>query len=279
MKKTVISPDYADLGEEIALLPERFASEGSLLFAGRNEIRLMTIGGRQLVVKRYGRLNTLRAVSYTLFSTSKASRAYRYAREMRRRGIDTPAAVAYVEIYRHGLLRDCYFVSEYTADRPLFDVLVETPAYDRRLAAEVGRFVAGMHVRGVIHGDPNLNNILYRPLGAGDYHFSVIDTNRSRFSGLEGAAKESKVIKDLKDFKELKDFSFFPSLSRKACLENLKRITHRRDLLHDILTAYAEARGWDATATIAGVERHLARFERNRRRRHAIQRFFGGHPH
>lgn len=270
MKKTVISPDYADLGEEIASLPKRFASEGSLLFAGRNEIRLMTIGGRQLVVKRYGRLNTLRAVSYTLFSSSKASRAYHYAREMSRRGIDTPGAVAYIEIHRRGLLRDCYFVSEYTADRPLFDVLVETPAYDRRLAAEVGRFVAMMHERGVIHGDPNLNNILYRPLGAGDYHFSVIDTNRSRFSGLKGAAKESKVIKD---------FSFFPSLSRQACLANLKRLTHRRDLLHDILTAYAEARGWDAAATIAAVERRLGRFERNRRRRHAIQRFFGGHPH
>lgn len=273
MKKTVISSDYADLGEEIASLPEKFAAEGSLLFAGRNEIRLMTIGGRLLVVKRYGRLNTLRAVSYTLFSSSKASRAYHYAREMSRRGIDTPTAVAYIEIFRRGLLRDCYFVSEYTADRPLFDVLVDTPAYDRRLAAEVGRFVATMHSRGVIHGDPNLNNILYRPLGAGDYHFSVIDTNRSRFSGLKGAAKESKVIKDLKDF------SFFPSLSRQACLANLKRLTHRRDLLHDILTAYAEARGWDAAATIAAVERRLGRFERNRRRRHAIQRFFGGHPH
>lgn len=269
MKKTVISPDYADLGEEIASLPKRFASEGSLLFAGRNEIRLMTIGGRQLVVKRYGRLNTLRAVSYTLFSSSKASRAYHYAREMSRRGIDTSGAVAYIEIHRRGLLRDCYFVSEYTADRPLFDVLVETPAYDRRLAAEVGRFVAMMHERGIIHGDPNLNNILYRPLGAGDYHFSVIDTNRSRF-------KESKAIKDLKDFNDLEDFI---SPSRRACLANLKRLTHRRDLLRDILTAYAEARGWDATATIAAVERHLARFERNRRRRHSIQRFFGGHPH
>ena len=272
MKKTVISPDYADLADEIERLPERFAAEGSLLFVGRNEVRLMTIGGRQLVVKRYGRLNTLRAVSYTLFSSSKASRAYRYAREMRRRGIDTPAAVAYIDIHRHGLLRDCYFVSEYTADRPLFDVLVETPAYDRWLAAEVGRFIATMHSRGVIHGDPNLNNILYRPLGAGDYHFSVIDTNRSSF-------KDSKELKDLKDGNDLKDFRDFPSPSRRACIANLKRLTHRRDLLHDILAAYAEARDWDIAATIDAVERRLAAFERNRRRRHAIQRFFGGHPH
>lgn len=253
MKKIVVSPRHERLRGFVESVPLMFdRGEGRLLFEGRNTIRLFEVDGMPVVVKRYRHLNGLRALSYTLFSSSKASRAYRYAIEMERRGIDTPEAIAYIEVRSRGLLRDCYFISAYTDDKPLFDSLVGTPRYDRTLAVDVAGFIAGMHSRGVIHGDPNLANILYRTESDGTRRFSVIDTNRSRFYAGEP--------------------------DRRACIANLKRVTHRRDLLRDIVTRYAILRGWDSAATMADVERLLSRFERNRRRRHAISRFFGGHP-
>ncbi|MCM1517383.1 MAG: lipopolysaccharide kinase InaA family protein [Pseudoflavonifractor sp.] len=253
MDKVVISPRHERLRGFVESVPAMFdRGEGRLLFEGRNEIRLFDYGDERVVVKRYRRLNGARALSYTLFSSSKASRAYRFAIEMECRGVDTPEAMAYIEIWRHGLLRDCYFVSAYTDDMPLFDPLVGTPRYDRGLAADVAEFIASMHARGVVHGDPNLANILYHDDPDGRRRFSVIDTNRSRFYNSE--------------------------VPRRVCIANLKRVTHRRDLLRDIVTRYAAVRGWDAAATMAEVERLLSRFERNRRRRHAISRFFGGHP-
>ena len=76
----VIAADCKQLAGFIMMLPERMArGEGRLLHAGRNEVRLFTVGGSALVVKRYKRVNAVQRVAYTFFRRTKARRAYDYA--------------------------------------------------------------------------------------------------------------------------------------------------------------------------------------------------------
>ena len=216
-----------------------------MLHGGRNTVKRFPRPDTNWVVKHYKRPNLIQRIAYTFFKPSKAERAYRYAQILQERGIDTPDGIAYIELKSHGLLSDCYFISPECTDRPIFPELVETPDYDRTLADELATFFVEMHRKGILHGDLNLSNILYRKEADGKLHFTVIDTNRSQF----------------------KD-----SPSRHECLHNLMRVTHRRDLLDYIVRQYAALRGWEATACSAFVQKALEKFERRRALRHRLLR-------
>ena len=94
-----------------------------------------------------------------------------------------------------------------------------------------------MHSRGVLHGDLNLSNFLYRTADDG-YHFTMIDINRSHFT--DGWPTDSQ------------------------CLDNLVRLTHRRDLYEYLVKSYARQRGWDEETTAASALRLLEKFEHRR---------------
>lgn len=243
--KVIVHPHYAALNTEIAQIPAGFALQGEVLHGGRNTVKRFSRPDTNWVVKHYKRPNLIQRIAYTFFKPSKAERAYRYAQILQERGIDTPDGIAYIELKSHGLLSDCYFISPECTDRPIFPELVETPDYDRTLADELATFFVEMHRKGILHGDLNLSNILYRKEADGKLHFTVIDTNRSQF----------------------KD-----SLSRHECLHNLMRVTHRRDLLDYIVRQYAALRGWEATACSAFVQKALEKFERRRALRHRLLR-------
>ena len=235
--KVIVHPDYAAWKDEISRIPEEFDSRGETLYQGRNTVKRFRRADTNWVVKRYKRPNIVQRIAYTFFEPSKAERAYRYAHLLKEKGISTPEGIAYIEEKKHGLLRDSYFVSTECADRPIFPELVETPAYDETLTDELAAFFVRLHESGILHGDLNLNNILYRRTPDGQCHFTVIDTNRSHF----------------------KD-----NLTPEECLDNLKRVTHRRDLLEDIVGKYARLRGWDRTGSIRFVLDALERFEKRR---------------
>lgn len=235
--KVIVHPHYAALTAEIARIPASFEREGEVLHGGRNTVKRFPRLDTNWVVKRYKHPNLIQRIAYTFFKPGKAERAYRYAQILQEKGIDTPDGIAYIELKSHGLLSDCYFISPECTDRPIFPELVETPDYDHALADELAAFFVEMHRKGVLHGDLNLSNILYRKEADGKLHFTVIDTNRSRF----------------------KD-----TLSRRECLCNLKRVTHRRDLLDYIVRRYAALRGWEETACAAFVQQALEKFEKRR---------------
>jgi tRNA A-37 threonylcarbamoyl transferase component Bud32 len=111
--------------------------------------------------------------------------------------------------------------------------------FDASLAKQLGVFVAYMHQNGVLHGDLNLSNILYDK----DTGFKLIDTNRARIVA---------------------------SPSREKCIDDLRRVTHRRDLLKVVTRAYAEARGWNVDETLHSIFKSLLRFEKRKRVLHKI---------
>lgn len=246
--RTTVNPDFARLSDFIAQLPEVFSSSGEVLFNGRNEVRrIIAPDGTDLVVKRFGHLNRLRRLIYSTVSSSKAKRAYNFGQRFIELGFDTPTPVAYIEIYRGGLLDDAYFVSLYSDYTPLFGPLAKADRFDTALADRVADLMAELHEKGAVHGDPNLKNILYSYRDDGSVAISLIDTNRSIFR---------------------------KRLSTGRCLKNLMRVTHRRDLMHHIVGRYAMQRGLDPVTTIEKVFALLSHFERNRAIRHKIKAIF-----
>lgn len=235
--KIVVHPNYVSLRNEISRIPELFANQGELLYSGRNTVKRFPRTGTPWVVKRYKRPNLIQRIVYTFFKPSKAERAYLYAHILKAKGVSTPEGIAYIEEKSHGFLSNSYFISTECTDRPIFQELVETPVYDNVLTEALTAFFVHLHRLGILHGDLNLNNILYRKMPNGQYHFTVIDTNRSHFK---------------------------KSPTPKECLMNLKRVTHRRDLLEHIVGKYAELRGWNRTSCVRMVLTALDKFEKRR---------------
>lgn len=241
--KTVINDGFLRYEDFIKHIPDTFDSGGTPLHTGRNTVKSFTTAGTELIVKRYKHPNTIQRIAYTLFVKSKAERAYLFAAELRKRGFNTPHEAAYIELKQGGLLSDSYFVSA-ACHLPPLTVPLQCPGFDTRLADALAAYLAGMHAKGVLHGDTNLGNILYKANADGTYEFWLIDTNRSHFRR--------------------------PTYN--DCMENLKRLTHYRPLLDYVIRRYAGIRGWDADKTSADIMRRLAKFEHDKEVRHKIKK-------
>ncbi len=236
--KVVVHPKYQWASDFIASLPCRFSQEGEMLYQGRNLVKRFEWQGHTFIVKRYKRPTIIQRLAYTFWRKSKAERAYLFADKLLSLGIDTPEGIAYMEEKEVGLFATGYFVSACCTGSPLYDEMVTVADYDKEKASLLAAFLVQLHEKGILHGDLNLDNVFYRLTPDGMCHFSVIDTNRSVFKS---------------------------SLTPSECFDNLKRVTHRRDLLHYIVGEYARLRSWNVVATVAAVEKSLVRFERKRK--------------
>lgn len=244
-KKIKINQNYAALKEEIEQCIADFDNSGITIFKGRNTLKSFALSdGTEIVIKRFGRLIWLRKLIYSTICSPKAKRAYDYGMRFLKLGFETPEPVAHCEKYERGLLADSYFVSLRSEATPAFKQLVESERFDTVLAERVAGLMANLHNSGAVHGDPNLNNILFYTDKKDILHLSLIDTNRSYFK---------------------------KRLGRRESLRNLMRVTHRRDLMREIAGRYATLRGYDPIKTVDYVFRHLEKFEQNRRLRHKVK--------
>lgn len=236
--KTVVSPRYTETETFIKSLPTLVdKGEGEVVYNGRNKVVRFCHNQKSFVVKRYKQANVIQQIAYTFFRKSKAARAYLFAYEFQRRGIDTPTPVAYMEKRSHGLFSTGYFVSSEAEGTETSLLLRDVEDYPCDLAQAVAQQVVLMHSRGILHGDLNLSNFLCKKSDDG-YHFTMIDTNRSHFC--DG----------------------FPSEA--SCLKNMVRLTHRRDLYEDLIRRYAILREWDVETTVTKALRLLEHFENRR---------------
>ena len=244
--KVIVHPEYRNLTSFVQYLPVTFDCNGELLYRGRNTVKRYEVGGVCVVVKKYKHPNLIQRIAYTFFKKSKTERAYKFAALLREKQIDTPHEVAYIEIKKQGLFTTGFFISENCSD-PDTSVLLKEGDFDHCLANALAGFLVELHEKGILHGDLNLTNILYHSDEDQHYHFSLIDTNRS----------------------------VFKKPTHHECLDNLKRITHNRELLIYIITLYAKRRGWNPEECVEQVIHQLGRFEESRRIKRKFQDFFG----
>lgn len=194
-----------------------FWGNGDSVYEGRNTLRIFYLDEHPVMVKRFKRANFFQQIAYSFFRKTKAERAFIYAKEFRERGIDTPQEIAFIEEKERGLFTTGYFISEVCPNPPTYPILVDKADFDHQIAKDVAKEIARLHQAGILHGDLNLGNFLYRKEGD-HYFFSVIDTNRSK----------------LKNRVPDED----------ACLKNLSTVTERPDLFKFIAREYIRERDW-----------------------------------
>ena len=225
LMKKEISYLFLQYSSFIETIPLRITrGEGQMLYHGRNEVWKIINNGLSYVVKIFKRVNDEQQIVYTLFRPSKAVRSFHIAKEFRSRGIRTPHEIAYIEIYERGLFSMGYFISEEAKGIEVSHGLLERGIINEPLAKAVIQHVIAMHSKGVLHGDLNLNNILYEQQLDGTYVFTMVDVNSSML--IEGWPDDNQ------------------------CLRNIVRITYNSELYKYLVRSYAELRGWDANSTI-----------------------------
>lgn len=240
-EKTVTTPAYAESARRIREIADNFDSEGYLIYKGRNTLRRVDAEGRQLVVKRYKKPNIFQRVAYTWFQPSKARRAFDYGARLLSIGIDTPAPAAWIERRRGGMTSEYFFFSEPTDATSMAELATDGSPLPADAADALARFLASMHSRGFLHGDLNLSNILFTRTDGGAFNFTVIDTNRSKWTDREPTEKER--------------------------VENLVRLSHNRTLLSDVARRYAAITGLNPERFARRLARRLDSFEAVRERR------------
>lgn len=244
--RIVVHPHYAHVANFVQQLPTLFANEGELLYDKRNKIRRFYVNGEPLIVKKFKRPHIIQRITYTFFKKSKAERAYLYAAKFREQGFETPHEIAFIEIKSNGLFTDSYFVSTECSDPPLMPLLNQE-AFDSQAATQLAHLLADLHQKGILHGDINLNNILYR-IENGQYQFTLIDTNRSQF---------------------------IPSPNFEVCMENLKRLTHNKKLMDYVVREYARIKEWNPDECASTVFCYLEAFEAKVQKKRKLQSLLG----
>ncbi|MCM1313014.1 MAG: hypothetical protein NC206_05140 [Bacteroides sp.] len=246
-RRIVVNPDFKEYSHFISTLPDIFDTNGQTIYSKRNVVKRfrMDDNDTNLIVKRYKIPNFIQRFAYSFYRKSKAERAYRFAARFLEKGIDTPKPIAFIEIYQRGFFSSSFFVS--TEDnRASCDVLLSPSFQDtEELTARLVDFIVSLHRKGVLHGDLNLSNILYRKETGGKYSFSLIDTNRSHF---------------------------VDNPSNNQCLRNMMRMTHRFDVSARLVAAYARRRGWDEEKCVDYVRKKIEAFEHRNDLKHSFKK-------
>lgn len=251
-----LNPEYGFLYGFIESLPQKFGtSAGMTLFKGRNEIRRFTECDVDMAVKRFKR-NVMLKQAISPFAKDKAWKSFCNARELIRRGIDTPVPIAYIRIHTGIFTKEVYYVCTYTPCRPIVERLVERNPYDSRMATDFAGFVAELHQKGILHKDLNNTNVLYKTAGEG-YRFQLIDINRMRF------------------------YRYGHLIPEKKCFSNLSLFSELTDMFRHVLKQYIRKRGWPEETFSTGIAvktAHDTHYRNKKRWGKILKGLFGRRP-
>ena len=214
----VVHPDYENLREFVASVPERFQkNEGVVIHKGRNELRRMEYNGRQYVVKSFCRPHIINRFVYGIFRPSKAKRSYDHAELYLKIGVGTPHPVGYLNV-RRGLLFDrSYYVSCMSTCPYVYDHLFQQKFdYEEDVLRAIGRTTAVLHEHGYAHKDYGRENILFEKTPDG-IKLEIVDLNRM----------------------------YIGHIDMKAGCKNFERLPATPQMHRWMAEEYAKARGFD----------------------------------
>lgn len=177
----VVDREFGSLEKAFEKLPYTFDSQGTILYEGRNTVRLIDFEGVQLVVKRFRRLQGVKKLIYK-YRKTKALRAYTHAHRLNELGVRTPSPAAYAVVYSAaGMPVDSYYVSRYEPLPPLESFFGGEGGFNRQVIEAFSGFVVGLQEKGILFDDLNCTNVLVKIEPDSRVAFSLIDINRIRF--------------------------------------------------------------------------------------------------
>ena len=182
-----INQDFAHLKWHIKAMPRYFAYNcGTVIHNRRNQLRRLTIGGTDVVVKRFARPNIVNSIVYGIFRRSKANRSYKYATEINELGIVSPTPIAYYQERTLLFLRYSYYISAASScSHTFYDVINNKQLPHRKqYLEEVGRRTAQLHIAGYYPLDYSGGNILLDYVN-GDIKYELVDLNRMQRGAID----------------------------------------------------------------------------------------------
>lgn len=231
--KIVINPEYSYLTDFINDLPENFSSEGEIIYNERNVLKRYQVQDVDMIVKSFKVPIFVNRVAYAFFRKSKACRSYEYALEILKRGGSTPAPIAYMEEYRHGLLYRSYYISLFNAKAETVRKYMDGSTMNaEHVWRSFVRFTIDIHRCGILHVDYSPGNILLETKPDGGYLFSLIDINRLCFK----------------------------NVSEEEALCNFDRLALSVDVSTRLAEIYAEECSLDRSETVRKVNEYSDRF-------------------
>ena len=228
MRKVFTLPQYAQLKEFMASLPERFErNEGTLIYNGRNQLREFNINGLDIIVKSFAIPRLVNQIAYGFLRPSKAQRSCEYAQMLIDHGIASPQPIGWFT-ERKNLLFSRSFYACLKSENPYTFKDIVAPGFDGRddhLRA-IARVTAQMHNCGYLHSDYSAGNILSGRKEDGSISVEIIDLNRIRFKKIDMAM---------------------------GC-RNLERLPMNDEIIEIMGKAYAEARHFDVQKCINEIK-------------------------
>ena len=184
MMKICINPQYEHLRDDIMRVVAGDYVAVKVYCHKRNVVEKVVLQGGEYVVKTYKRPNLFNRIVYAFLRKSKGERAFQNARRLLDLGIDTPAPVAYVNVYKGALFSQGFYISEFVPYGTMREAFmdVNSGGVDVSLKKDFMSFAFFLHGKNVLPLDFNSGNIFYHyDVATGEYRFALTDINRMRF--------------------------------------------------------------------------------------------------
>lgn len=237
--------------EKIKPIIDNFNEGGFLLGDGkRNKIKLFELEGKTLNIKSFKIPGIINKIAYRFFRKSKARRSYEYAGILLSKGIGTPQPYAYFENYDAIGLHDSYYVSEHLDADLTFRELVEQPYYPEHeiILRQFIQFSYTLHENGIEFKDHSPGNTLIKKDGNGNYNFYLVDLNR---------------------------MDFHTTMSFEMRMENLKRLTPKKEMVAVMSNEYAKLYGRQETEVFNRLWQLTSRFQEKFWRKRRLKKKLG----
>jgi len=178
----VVHPDYKHLTDWLKEIPSFFSTQGETIYNKRNILKVFETDCGKIVVKSFRIPIVFNRFAYSFLRFSKAKRSYLYGLEIMKKGFDIPQPIAYLELFKIGLLSGSYYVSFHTdyLSMKYFSFIKKINEEDIDILRAFANFTAQLHDKGIYHKDYSNGNILFKKEGE-NILFHLIDLNRMQF--------------------------------------------------------------------------------------------------
>ena len=182
--KIIINERFSSHRKEIIHSLNNFEQEGRKIGPGkRNVIKAVSIGGMELNIKAFQVPNVVNKIAYRFLRKSKAERSFKYAQELLKRGIKTPAPVAYAEEMTPISFLKSFYVSEHVDYDLTFRDLDATIEGHGKILRAFTHFTHQLHEKGIEFLDHSPGNTLIQ-IYEDQFKFYLVDLNRMNFKSL-----------------------------------------------------------------------------------------------
>lgn len=214
-----VDSKFKQYEKELRGIFDSFDESGKDFVIGdRNRIKLFDLDGHTINVKSFKKPHLVNQIVYKYFRKTKARRSFEFAEILMEKGIGTPHPIAFQENYEGMGLGRSFYASIHQSYDLTYRELVEIPDYPDHdnILRQFSRFCYKMHQLGIEFKDHSPGNTLIRQKENGEYAFFLVDLNR---------------------------MNFHQNMSLDLRMNNLSRLTPKKEMVEVMADEYAKASG------------------------------------